>query len=269
MLRTDTEQLIRRAISSVIRSDSAVYRFGSAAYNMLEVTRREGLRTARTCRKLAHRQKGTPQSLQLRNLVHPILVRPGTPDVSTVVDNIIREEHGHYPPKREPTSMIDAGAYIGDTGAYFMSKYPSLKLVALEPDPDNYEMASKNLAPYGDRAVLLNKALSSSPGVVHISGAYVATAVTNAGRAIEATTVTDLMALMGWQRLSILKLDIEGAEAEVLGQSAHAWLDRIDKLIVEAHGPTIEAHVKKTLRQSGFAVKRYRSLLHCSREINT
>ena len=70
----------------------------------------------------------------------------------------------------------------------------------------------------------------------------------------------------GWERVNILKMDIEGAEADVLGRTADAWLDRVDMLIIELHGPECERQVSESLGRNGFAVKRYRSLWYCARE---
>jgi FkbM family methyltransferase len=183
-----------------------------------------------------------------------------------VINNIVREEYGQFPLKEQSPSMIDAGAYIGDTSAYFLSKYPDLEVVALEPDGDNHEMAQKNLAAYGSRVLLGNKALSSSPGTLLISGTHDGAFISSTGKAVEATTVPDLMTLMGWQRLGILKMDIEGAEARVLDRTADRWLNRVDRLIIEPHGPLVETEVKQTLHRNGFAVKSYRSLWYCARE---
>ena len=201
---------LRRTLRSVVRYDSAIYRTMSTAYNAAEITRCEGLQMARALNRLAQAEQGPAELLRFRNLLHPILVRPGTPDIATVINNIVREEYGQFPLKEKPRSMIDAGAYIGDSSAYFLSKYTDLEIVALEPDGDNHEMAQKNLAAYGSRVVLLNKALSSSSGTLLVSGTHDGAFISSTGKAVEATTVPDLMTLMGWQRLGILKMDIEG-----------------------------------------------------------
>ena len=52
-----------------------------------------------------------------------------------VMDNVIRQEYGQVAPTTPPRWMIDAGADIGDTTAYFLSKYPSLKAVVLQQIP--------------------------------------------------------------------------------------------------------------------------------------
>src|SRR5271157_5580768 len=63
-----------------------------------------------------------------------------------------------------PRLMIDAGANIGMSSIYFLDRYPSLKVVAIEPDPETFEICRMNLAPYSDRVVLIKGAVWSSCG---------------------------------------------------------------------------------------------------------
>jgi len=169
-------------------------------------------------------------------------------------------------PPNAPLKMIDAGAYIGDSSAYFASKYPDLKIVALEPHPANHAVAKQNLEAYGERVVLLNMALGSARETVMISGEHDGASVGGGGAPVEATTVPDLFQRMDWDSVNILKMDIEGAEADVLGPTADAWLDRVDMIIIELHGPECERQVGETLGRNGFAVRPYRSLWYCARE---
>ena len=95
-------ELLRRTVRSVLGYDSALYSGASSAYNSIEVARREGLGMARTLNRLERAERGPAESLRLHNLEHPILVRPGTPDVTTIVNNIVREEYGKFAPPSAP-----------------------------------------------------------------------------------------------------------------------------------------------------------------------
>ena len=245
--------------------DSTLYRAASKLYNYAVIALVEGPGMAQALTKLAQAEHGPAKLLRFRNLDHPIHVRPGTPDIATVVNNIVRKEYGAFAPATNPAFMIDAGAYIGDSSAYFASKYQTLKIVALEPDASNYTMARRNLAAYGERIVLLNKALGSAPGTVKISGAHDGAALGQTGTAVEATTVPEIMRFMGQRHIDILKMDIEGAEADVLDQTADSWLDRVGLLIIELHGPLIAQKVMATLNRNGFQATQYRSLWYCAR----
>jgi FkbM family methyltransferase len=263
----------RRAIRQAVGYDSALYTVTSQAYNWAAIAAAEGPAMAQTLTRLARRQQsadGTAERLSFRNMLHPISVRPGTPDIATVLNTIVRQEYGRFTPRVPPTRMLDCGAYIGDSSSYFLSKYPGLTSVALEPDARNFAMARTNLAPYGARVQLLNKAVASTAGHVQMTGDHdgaTVSAVDGPGaHTVEATTVPDLLAQLRWQQIDLLKMDIEGAEADVLGPAADAWLGRVGLLIIELHGPEITAAVKKTLARNGFTATQYRSLWYCSRE---
>ena len=150
----------------LVSPHSALYATAAHVYNDLEITRREGLSTTRTIRRLARARGGQPHALRLKNLRHPILVRPGTDDVPTIINNVVREEYAYGLPDWQPRVMIDAGAFIGDTSAYFLSRYPTLTAIAIEPEADNLALAARNLAAYGDRARLLRGALAGRDGSV-------------------------------------------------------------------------------------------------------
>jgi FkbM family methyltransferase len=256
-------EIIRRSIRAVMGSDSAVYRMASQALSFSLVTVREGPGMARRLWRLSRTKAGQPEILKFRNLRHAIAIRPGTSDARTAINNFIREDYGFVRPSVHPVSMVDAGAYIGDTSAYFLSRYPQLRIAALEPDPANFEMARKNLVPYGDGVLIYNKALSSRPGSVFMSGQYDGACISNSGVQIEATTLPAVMSAMGWDLLSVLKLDIEGEEANVLDEDAEAWLGKVGLIIVEPHGSAIEAKIRPILERNNFSVQQYRGCWFC------
>ena len=254
---------LRQIIRNRLGYDSTLYSLLSRALNFAAIARREGVGTALRLSRLGKQAPGAVAQLRFTKLRHPIFARAGTPDITTLVNNAVREEYGAYEPAAPPAFMIDAGAYIGDSSAYFASKFPALKIIALEPHPANHALASQNLAPYGTQVTLLNKALASTPGTVMISGEHDSAVVGQSGRAVDAVTVPMIMALAGVDSIDILKMDIEGAEADVLDASADQWLGKTGLLIVELHNAEIEASVMATLVRNGFQAKRHRSLWYC------
>ena len=187
---------VRRIVRRLAGPDSWIYSTAAAVLSGTAAAWREGPRRASQLRRLSRAGAGPPEPLQFRNLAHPIFARPGTPDIATVVNNIVREEYGRYRPAREPLAMIDAGGYIGDSSAYFLSRYPGLRVATLEPDRDNFELAERNLAPYGERARLLNAALFSAPGFVRIEGSHDGAFVSASGTEVQAMSVPEVMTRM-------------------------------------------------------------------------
>jgi FkbM family methyltransferase len=256
---------IRRAIRSIIGYDSAVYKLGAAILDFLSISSKDGIKVWYTLDQLKNKlRNGEPaHSITLKKLKHPILIRPGTEDVGTIITNVVREEYGHFVAAKEPLWMIDAGAYIGDTTAYFLSRFPNLKVIVLEPNPESYELAKRNLQAYGDRVILLQKGLFSNEQIQYLSGFSTDASITDSGVEIECTTISSLLEFYSIPFVDILKIDIEGAEEAIFSSKPEAWLHRIGLLIIEIHGSRIESLISHVLSENGFSMERYRSLWYC------
>jgi len=257
-------ELVRRAVRHAIGFRSPAYQLGSKLLTSMEVIRREGYSTWKRLRVLSAVQRSPIEIISLRSLKYPIHIRPGTDDLATVVNNVIREEYGQGLASRSPRFMIDAGAFIGDTTAYFLSRFPDLHVIALEPNFDNFTLAQANLAPYGNRVELLNLALGGRAGNAYFAGHSTGGSVRENGNPVSMTTVSLLLRTIPESKLDILKLDIEGEEFTVLGEEASEWLSRVGQIIVEIHGDNIEPHILAVLSKNGFRLRRYRSIWFCT-----
>lgn len=82
--------------------------------------------------------------------------------------------------------------------------------------------------------------------------------------AVDCVTITDLVAMSPTGRISVLKLDIEGAEDALFSCGAEAWLGKVDHIIVETHGPDCETAVLDALDAANWTARRYRNLYYCS-----
>jgi FkbM family methyltransferase len=47
-----------------------------------------------------------------------------------------------------PPVIIDAGANVGLCAVFYANRFPDARIIAIEPEPSNYEMLKKNTAPY-------------------------------------------------------------------------------------------------------------------------
>lgn len=166
-------EFLRQRARGVIGYQSALYRAAAKSLDFVSIVQREGLTTyAALNRARAAQDGGASLRMSFKNLRHPILIRPGTQDADTVINNIVREEYGQFTPPRDPLWMIDAGAYIGDTTAYFLCRFDKLRVIALEPNPESFPTAVANLAPYGERAILLPKGLWSRDERLSLGGGW-------------------------------------------------------------------------------------------------
>jgi FkbM family methyltransferase len=256
---------IRRTLRSILKPDSALYQRGADLIDFLSTIRTNGPSTWRILKETESGDRNSePVALRLQNLHHPIFIRPGTDDAHTVINNIIRKEYDHIQPSNPPVWMIDAGAYIGDTSVYFLSRYPKLRIISLEPGWMSHQMAQMNLAPYGDRATLLQKGLYTHDGMACFSGDNTAASISEAGLEIDCVTISSLLEMYAIPRVNILKMDIEGAEEEIFLSKPQEWLNRVDLLIIEIHGARRLSLISRILSQNGFTMKQYRSVWYCA-----
>ena len=259
---------VRQWVRGLLGSQSLMYVAASELMNILFAFVREGFVGLRVLGM--RKDEESVASFKFRNLAYPISLRGGTDDIPSVINNIFRQEYGGLPRRFYPEFVVDAGAYIGDTAAYFLSRYPGARLLALEPNPESYAIARKNLLPYGDRAQLIQEGLWSSVGHLIISGSQTGAGLSPSDTAAEGvrvstTTVSDLMRRFDMPQIHLFKLDIEGAEVEVLRDGVESgWLAKVGVLLLETHGKDIEDVVLPLLERSGFKVERHRNVWYCT-----
>ena len=173
-------------------------------------------------------------------LRHPVHLRIPTSDAD-VFGQVIR--HQEYRPVAEATPdtrvIVDCGANAGFTSAYLLSRFPSARVIAIEPFAENVALCRRNLAPYGSRATVIEAAIWSHPCrlvVEHHAGNEWAVQVRPA-RAGEAGDVDGVdIPSLGLTAIDILKIDIEGAERELFGPGAEGWIPTARTIAVELHG---------------------------------
>ena len=152
---------------------------------------------------------------------------------------IFERELYSFSTSRENPKIVDCGANIGLCILYWKQLYPTAQITAFEPDPKVFETLVWNCKHWELTNVeLINKAVWSSETELPFwsEGA-------DAGRLLEDSELNDKSSitvvtanlrdyLQG--AVDFLKLDIEGAETEVLLHCADC-LHRISHLFVEYH----------------------------------
>ncbi|WP_169743374.1 FkbM family methyltransferase [Knoellia sinensis] len=140
--------------------------------------------------------------------------------------------------------IVDAGANTGLASVYFAERFPDARIIAIEPDDGNFEILERNTQRYGQRIIRVRAALWSTTGVVDLvdpgSGAWAMRVRSAAedqaidGKVVSAITLSDLIREFDIDRISILKVDIEGGESEVF-RNPSAWIERVDSIVIELH----------------------------------
>lgn len=134
--------------------------------------------------------------------------------------------------------IVDCGANIGLASQYFAREFPEARIVAVEPDFDNFRAAENNCSDFKNIKVY-NAAIGSEPGFVLIenasadSNAFQVTRV-DGSSGIAVRTVEDLFSEFENAQLFIVKVDIEGFESDLFSKNTF-WIEECDVIIVELH----------------------------------
>lgn len=190
----------------------------------------------------AFRKSKKPVRVARRWSSYPLYVRINSSDISVFRQVFIEREYAILdcaPPPRGGL-IIDGGANIGLTSIFLAERFPGITVVAVEPDEGNFRMLQANVAPYS-RIRCVQGALWNHDGTVQIADANSAdwaVRVQESPSAIDADIpairLATLFDQMGVDRVDVLKLDVEGAECELLLDAA-SWLPRVDTIVVELH----------------------------------
>ncbi|NJN31780.1 MAG: FkbM family methyltransferase [Synechococcales cyanobacterium RM1_1_8] len=182
--------------------------------------------------------------VHIKGLQHPVQCRFQTSDDWVLSQIFIDGEYEQLGNVEAPQLILDCGANVGYSAVYFLNKYPQAQVIAVEPDEDNAALCRRNLAPYGDRARVIQSAIwSHSTGLVFEQadsrcgewGISVRPVKPGERPALIATDIATVLAESGCDRIDILKVDIETAEAEVFSHNYRPWLDRVGHLAIEIH----------------------------------
>lgn len=257
---------VRRFIRDRLGYQSPLYSRAAMLLNDGLLLLRDGIGTYLQIKALQQEPEvnAPAQAVHFRSLEHPLFLRPGTTDVSAAIQNIIRREYGRYAPKTPPSVLVDAGAYIGDTTAYFLNKFPGIRSYAIEPSLESMTLARKNLEPYGTRVSFIAAALNAQGGAVCFGGSDTGARIGGKDSLeVRAMTIPEVLALVPEGFIDILKLDIEGAEADIFANNPEQWMPSVGMIIVEPHGAEISKLIVNAMDRNGWTARLYRNLFYC------
>lgn len=193
---------------------------------------------------------------------------------------------------QEGDTVIDAGANIGIFDLYLLQHYKDITLYSIEPMPDTFDVLEKNLTPYQSHNLkLFNKALGDRtetiesmifyPNLTGNSTFHPETKMLQQKELrkiisddefeffykqthieVPVTTLSDIIAHEGIERIDLLKIDTEGSELDIFeGITGEDW-SKIRQIAMEVHGvkETLEKNIS-ILESHGFHVHPHRETL--------
>lgn len=195
-----------------------------------------------------------------------VLLRPSTSDADTVWGTFAGAYH--LPPAEvgDPRLIWDLGANIGLTMADMAIRYPAARIVGVELDRENAELARRNLAPWEGRCEVIEAAVWREDGELryhrlaggtaghHVADVPEESPGDGVARA-PAISLSTLLARSGADAVvDYAKVDVEGAERELL-RSGTGWAERVRAITVEVHDPYSVAECERDLRALGYTTR--------------
>ncbi len=156
-----------------------------------------------------------------------------------------------------PGALIDLGSNIGLTSLWYDKNIGFSQIIAIEPSAENAEIARRNFSNNRLAGEVVRAAIGPIDGEATLyeynrstNNELVFTArhearIENGLRLVRRSSVPvlSLEKVLGLlppsERVSLLKMDIEGSEQELLTGNT-AWLDRVDAIVAEFHPPRAE-----------------------------
>jgi len=134
--------------------------------------------------------------------------------------------------------ILDCGANIGLSVIYLKKICPTATITAFEPDPNNFELLKKNIASHDlQNIVLKNEAVWKENEMLRFESEGTMSSKIVFDHGAGAKKLTKAIRLKNYltRKVDFLKMDIEGAEYEVLCDIGDS-LSFVTNLFVEYHG---------------------------------
>jgi len=190
-----------------------------------------------------------------------------------VINTVIAFNAYRVPIKQHFRSVLDLGGNIGIATRYFLQSLPNVEVLAVEPSSANCEVFKRNIWLYdaGDRVRLLRCAVGPVNSTGVLSGAkrfdtFKVEKLSNSSflKGQEVVPIRSLSGLVEQLPAPILlKMDIEGAEADLLNCRTE-WIDHVGCMMIEFHDVTQEKKWLKVLAEEGWKVEKHFDTWHFS-----
>lgn len=166
-------------------------------------------------------------------------------------------------PPLQPKVIYDLGANIGIASLFFSSLYPAATVYGFEPVPENLAVCALNYQNLPNSSQLFPWAVGAQSGTAVFdcqndsrggrleSSPHDPKLTTTGKMAVEVYSIGDLILKKGLRPPDFLKIDVEGAELDVLkGLEEH--YRSVKWIYIETHGAELKQQCLKWLETRGF-----------------
>jgi FkbM family methyltransferase len=198
------------------------------------------------------RQSPNSSLASLRWSGRDIFYRSGTADPFVLYQVLLKsgEKAEYYVPAAlRPKIILDIGSNIGASILYFHEKFPDAKIFGFEPHPDTFRILEKNVAHlpgitvfnYGLGAANERIAVPADKvnfGAFNTCGHFKDRGYPAAPVECEVRRLDEVLREIGIAQVDLIKIDCEGAEADVFSTLPDAILNQCQWIVGEFHDHT-------------------------------
>jgi FkbM family methyltransferase len=170
-----------------------------------------------------------------------LIIRGGSSDPEVCIQHFGRRELLDISYPNDIKKILDFGANIGVSATVFRHLFPTADILAVEMNQENFKILKENFL-NDKKTYLVEGAVWSVSGEIDQIdvgigewalrvGSYPGTIVSK----VRSFTFSELCTMYQIDKVDVLKMDIEGAEVDVLGSSWRDILGRTRLLILEVH----------------------------------
>ena len=180
--------------------------------------------------------------IKLPNMRYPIGLRAQTTDLGTFHQVFLDEEHA-IDLDTAPQTICDLGANVGLASIYFANRFPNAKIIAIEPERENFLQLKANTAAYENIEIIHGAAWPRDTNLSIVNTDKGSNAFQVKETTIEeevdcvGISIPTILENFAKNRIDLLKMDIEGSELDLFAdqESLQNWITKIGVLMVELH----------------------------------
>ena len=186
--------------------------------------------------------------IALPGLNGPLVVRRYSSDIHVFSSIFFERELEVFLPE-DPRFIIDGGANVGYSTAFFACRFPGSTVIAVEPAKANLTQLRRNCARYNN-VVCLEGALwpvSTTLRFVDDNAEAWSFRVEEGhdSGSVQTYTIDEIMETYSIEFIDLMKLDIEGAEQDLFESNYERWLPKVKAILVEIHGEQARAAIER------------------------
>ena len=181
-----------------------------------------------------------------------VFYRSGTADPFVLYQILLKsgaKAEYYVPPALKPKVILDIGSNIGASILYFHKHFPDAKIFGFEPHPDTFRILEKNVAGlngvrvfnYGLGAISQRMAVNADDvnfGAFNTRGVFKDRGFPGAPVECEVRRLDGVLRELEIGQVDLIKIDCEGAEADVFSALPDEILNRCQWIVGEFHDHT-------------------------------